>query len=336
MSFLPPELSSLASVFRISVTSENTVASLEILARLHGFALAALRRIRGGWVEEYFLKEDSYIKGYAATSEALATERGRIQSFLDQVRATPGLLDEPVLYPSGRIQLATTDRTVDMFPFAEVRADHPSWLTRCRRGVLIYSDAQGNQTQIDASDPKFEQAIEALLEFGWYRLVVKLLEGPSDSGRKHFENKLYSALCFLACDFYKARRYQEAVQEFEKAMKIKANMPQLFYNLALSYARVNAFDSAIQLLNQLQRIKPGQAKTFELLADFHFQAGELERAATLYHRALELAENKQPLLAKINKLEERNHKPRPAVEQKKEEGKEERFLVQSYSAGPHP
>ena len=58
----------------------------------------------------------------------------------------------------------------------------------------------------------FEDAIEALLEHGWYRVVLKILEStlgcpPED----RLENKVYSAHCFLACEYYKARRYQEAV-----------------------------------------------------------------------------------------------------------------------------
>ena len=38
-------------------------------------------------------------------------------------------------------------------------------------------------------------------------------------------------------------------------------MPQLFYNLAFSYAKLNACRTGIQILNQLNRIKPGQFKT---------------------------------------------------------------------------
>ena len=120
MSFLPPELSSLASIFRITLTAENTVASFEELARLHGYALAVLQRVRGGWVEQCLLQEEAFIKGYAPEGgTAPVNDRNRIQAFLDQVRSTPGLLYEPVLNPSGRVQLATAEKTLDMFPFAE-------------------------------------------------------------------------------------------------------------------------------------------------------------------------------------------------------------------------
>ena len=105
-------------------------------------------------------------------------------------------------------------------------------------------------------------------------------------------------------------------------------MPQLYYNLALSHARVKSYGVAIQLLNQFNRIKPHQSKTYELLGDFYYQLGEWDRALGLYARAVESAENKAAIAAKIKKVEDRLPKSKPA-EGKKEEEKEDKFSLQT-------
>lgn len=325
MNILPLELSSLSSIFRIPLTPDAFSGSIEALARLHAFALVALHRSKTGWFEQAFLDESSFLKGYA--SPEATTERQRTQAFLDQVRSTPGLAYEPIIDPSGRVMLATHDKSVDMFPFALVLSGVPFWFLSCRQGTLIYTDVSGNLSQIDPATAGFEDAIEALLERGWYRVVLKVLESTSDARRKPLENKVYSAHCFLACEYYKARRYQEAVWEFEKAMRIKANMPQLFYNLALSYAKLNACRTGIQILNQLNRIKPGQFKTYELLGDLYFQQGEWDRAQALYGRAMDLSENKAPLTAKMKRLEDKVQRPRPPADGKKEDDREDKFSI---------
>ncbi|HSP06604.1 MAG TPA: AAA family ATPase, partial [Acidobacteriota bacterium] len=253
----------------------------------------------------------------------------RIPSFLEYVRSAPGAIYEPVPDPAGRIRLATHDRSVDMFPLAAICDGVPVWLLRCRTAVLVYADASGNLSQVDAAAPGFEEAIDALLDRGWYRVVLKLLESTTEVKRKSLENKVYSAHCFLACEYYKARRFQEAVWEFEKAMRIKANMPQLFYNLALSYAKLNACRTGIQILNQLNRIKPGQFKTFELLGDLYLQLSDWDRAQALYARALELADNKAPLVAKLKKLEDKVQRPKSTGDAKKDEEREDKFSIQN-------
>lgn len=301
---------------------------MEALARLHAFAMISLQRMKSGWMEQAFLDEGSYLKGFASGAET-STDRQRVEAFLEIVRSSPGVVYEPVQDPAGRILLATHDRTVDMFPFAMVREGQPVWLLRCRPGMLVYADASGNLSQSDPASHGFEEAVETLLERGWYRVVLKLLESSPDFKRRPLENKVYSAHCFLACEYYKARRYQEAVWEFEKAMRIKANMPQLFYNLALSYAKLNACRTGIQILNQLNRIKPGQFKTFELMGDLYVQQSEWDRAQMLYLRAMELADNKAPIAGKLKKLEGRVQRPALQGDGKKDEDREEKFSIQN-------
>jgi ATP-dependent Clp protease ATP-binding subunit ClpC len=200
---------------------------------------------------------------------------------------------------------------------------------RCLRGSLIFYDGDSNRLVLDMRHPLFEEVIEGLLEKKLYRLVLRVVDQVPEN-RKSLENKKYTAHCYLACDYYKAKRYHDAIAEFEKAMKIKANMPQLFYNLALSYARVKSYPAAIQLLNQLNRIRPDQDKTFELLGDFYLQAGDVERALNHYEKALDLVEDKTALSAKIRRIEERLPRGKQEESKKeKEEEKEDKAYIQN-------
>ena len=141
--------------------------------------------------------------------------------------------------------------------------------------------------QLSTVRPLLMKLLMRFWNHGWYRVLLRAADTLPDHRKKSYQNRMYSAYCFLACDYYKAHRYREAVAEFEKAMYIQSNMPQLYYNLALSYARLNEHRKGIRLLNKLNRVKPGQAKTYELLGDFYFHLGELERAYSLYRKASE-------------------------------------------------
>ena len=99
---------------------------------------------------------------------------------------------------------------------------------------------------IDSASTEFDETLDALLQRGWFARCIKLLEELPEHRKKSYENRMYSARCFLACDHYKNRQYRDAVAEFEKAMLIQSNMSQLYYNLALSYARLNEHRKGIR------------------------------------------------------------------------------------------
>ena len=328
MNAVPAELPAVLSFFQVSANSPRL---LETLGKIHGLILFGMQDRRVSGLEQYLDDDEAFFRAY--TSLLKAQKNALIQPPLTQlfsefVQATLGSHSKLTVDSSQQVTLIQTNRIHNLFPFFQVHDNVPFWLVRFAPGSISYSDADGNPFTVDAADPQFLPIIDAFLDRGWYAPVVRLLSDIPEPKKKFFENRIYSAHCFLACNHYKAKKYHEAIAEFEKALHIKSSMPQLHYNLALSHARIKSFDTAIRILNHFNRIKPNQSKTYELLGDFYYQLGEWDRAVSLYGRALEFAQNKMIISTKLKKVEDRLPKSKPA-EGKKEEDKEDRFSLQT-------
>lgn len=276
-------------------------------------------------MESVYWEEGLHVEEYLKRIESLAPEGSNLS---DVIQATLALPYEFSIDASNHVHLKLESRIFDLFPFLLARDGSIFFLVRCRPGLIQYADAGGKTLIMNPSFTEFEEIADGFLEKGCYRLTLKALQSGSEPSHKGFEHRLYTAHCFLACDYYKDRKYQEAVAEFEKALKIRSDMPQLFYNLALSYARLKEYRAGIHVLNRLNRIKPNQAKTFELLGDSYFQFADWDRAQAMYQKAYEVGDNKAAVMAKIKKVEEKLPRPRPK-EGKREEEKEDKFSIHS-------
>ena len=265
------------------------------------------------------MKDLPFCREYSKSDSPKTSDKSETD-FLEAVRD----LQELNLLSStnGRITVSYRDQAQDVFPFLILRQDQLFWINGFTQGGLVYASFSGDSYTIDFASSEFDGTLDALLERGWYRVLIKLLEEVPEQHKKAYENRLYSSRCFLACDYYKARQFNNAVAEFEKAMLIQSNMPQLYYNLALSYARLNEHRKGIHILSKLSRIRPNQPKTYELLGDFYFHLTEWERALSLYRRAFEFSDNKINIETKIKKIEEKTGKTKTEAGKKMKKRKD--------------
>ncbi|MCI0416996.1 AAA family ATPase [bacterium] len=328
MNVAPAEFVPVLSFFQVP---SNSAKYLDSLARIHGLILLSIQDRRVAGLEEHLNDDEAFLQAYKAllkTQKSGVPETPFSQMLSDFIQITLGIHSKLTVDSSQHVTLIHPTRVYDLFPFFLVKGTIASWLLCCRSGTFLYADSAGNHISIDSTHNSFLSIIDALMDQGRYEIVLKILADVPESRRKVFENRAYSAHCFLACNHYKAKRYPEAITEFERALKIKSSMPQLYYNLALSHARVKSYSTAIHLLNQFNRIKPDQAKTYELLGDFYYQLGEWDRALSLYERSMEFSDNKIVITNKVKKVEDRLPKSKVA-EAKKEEDKEDKFTLQT-------
>lgn len=329
MNSVPPDFQPILSFFQLHPLLTRPEALGKTIVRIHGLTLLAMKYLQTSVFEEHFLGGDQFITAY----REVIGERNSLEGadlypgvLADFIRLTLGPQYEYRTDSLEHIKLHQPNKANDLFPFFLSKAGTCWYLTSVGPCILTYTNSGDELLMIDPAHSLYEEVLDGFLDRGWYRIALKAMEGLPEPRQKYFENKAYSAHCFLACDHYKARLYSDAVKEFEKAMRIKASMPQLYYNLALSYARVKSYPAAIRLLNQLNRIKPNQTKTFDLLGDFYFHLGDLERSMILYQKAMELADNKVDIAGKMKRLEDKLPKNK---EGKKEEEKEDRFSIQN-------
>ena len=329
MNAAPADSPAVLSFFQSTGGSQNPFDSL---ARVHALILLAMQDRRATGLELHLQDEEGFLEAYYGLLKSQRSgpaDASLFQLFSEFVQLTLGNHSKITIDSSHHATLLHPGKVYDLFPFFVVSDNMPFWLLRCRSGLFLYGDAAENRLTIDHTHPEFLAIVDALMEQGWYIPVLKVLADLPEPRQRYFENRIYSAHCFLACNHYKTKRYREAIEEFEKALQIKGTMPQLHYNLALSHARVKSYGTAIQLLNRFNRIKPDQSKTYELLGDFYFQLGEWDRSLSLYGRALELAENKGVIATKLKKVEDRLPRPKISTDGKKEEEREEKFNIQS-------
>jgi ATP-dependent Clp protease ATP-binding subunit ClpC len=324
MNSFPLELLNLSPFLQISPQEQKAHSWLEPVARIHAYIFISLQKRKSSLFEDCLLAGHSFAAEYVGSNPENPT--ATLESHL--LEAARNLQDVNLFQgPSGHIMVRFQNTEADLFPFMILSQGVLFWLYSSSPGLFVYTNFAENRISIEYGTSAFDEVIDALLDHCWYRVLLRAADTLPDHRKKSYQNRMYSAYCFLACDYYKAHRYREAVAEFEKAMVIQSNMPQLYYNLALSYARLNEHRKGIRLLNKLNRVKPGQAKTYELLGDFYFHLGELERAYSLYRKASEITDSKGAIEAKLKKVEERV--PKLKADARKEDEKEEKFSIQS-------
>ena len=129
---------------------------------------------------------------------------------------------------------------------------------------------------------------ESFLKVGAYRQAIATFEKMGKAGhtKPKSESALYASYCYLGLECYRKGKFQQAIGEFEKALAIRSDMPQLHYNLALSYARLNNFSRATQILSKLVQEHPEADRGYELLGDLFQMQGDRSSARRMYDKAL--------------------------------------------------
>jgi len=77
-----------------------------------------------------------------------------------------------------------------------------------------------------------------------------------------------------------AGRYEEAIIEYERALKVQP-LPQIRLNLALAYYKAGQTALAVEGLNQVHKEMPGDLRPVMLLADCYLRLGENKKVVEL-------------------------------------------------------
>ena len=227
--------SGIRNLFALSANPDQQVARGRAAARIHATVLAAIRYIQPAIFEPVLLGEEELLDIYQGGSDS-KDPAGSIEDFLN------ASLGEGYAFhfdSTQRLHLDSRNNVYSLYPFFIVEQNEVCYLVRVRPGSLQYSTLSGEIIDIDARYPMMDQIADSLLEKSYYRALIVCLRGLPSERIAQLEHRIYSAHCFLGCEHYKNKRYRDAVAEFEKALQIKSNMPQLYYNLSLSYAKLD-------------------------------------------------------------------------------------------------
>lgn len=87
---------------------------------------------------------------------------------------------------------------------------------------------------------------------------------------------------------YRKKQYFEALVHFKKALALKYDAWQAWYNMGLIFYDVDEKDKSIQCFHESLRFKPNEVDTMLNLASLHAEASNYDGAITWFSRALAL------------------------------------------------
>ena len=87
----------------------------------------------------------------------------------------------------------------------------------------------------------------------------------------------------LGENFFREGRYDQAIQEFQKSVKVKPDYFVSNYGLALSYLRAKNYEKAVESLEKTLKIAPDRVDVRYSLGVAYQGMGRLEKALQVYH-----------------------------------------------------
>jgi serine/threonine protein kinase/tetratricopeptide (TPR) repeat protein len=92
----------------------------------------------------------------------------------------------------------------------------------------------------------------------------------------------------LGMYYYNRGRYNEAVEEFQRALSLDPNMGASLNMLGYSYADLSEYEKAVKAFERYAEAKPEDANPLDSMAEQYFRMGDLDKAIAKYNDALEL------------------------------------------------
>ena len=93
---------------------------------------------------------------------------------------------------------------------------------------------------------------------------------------------------YLGNAYDKLGRYQEAIEAFGQAIKIKPDYAEAHYNLGLAYGKLGRYQDAVESYKQTVRIKPDYAKAYINLGISYYKLGRYQDAVEPYKQAIRI------------------------------------------------
>ncbi|MBS4034204.1 MAG: protein kinase [Ignavibacterium sp.] len=93
---------------------------------------------------------------------------------------------------------------------------------------------------------------------------------------------------FLGIYFRYRYRYEEAINNFIKALELDPEYSKAYNSLAYTYSDMGDYEKAIEYFKKFMALSPGDAGPLDSMGDLYFKSGDLDKAITKYKEALEV------------------------------------------------
>jgi tetratricopeptide (TPR) repeat protein len=107
----------------------------------------------------------------------------------------------------------------------------------------------------------------------------------------------------LSC--YQKGDYNEAIKQFQKALKLNPEKAEIHYNLGLTYQAKGLFDKAIEEYRKALELNPEDAEAHNNLGIIYYNQGSYQKAIEEFNHALSINPDFKIARKNLRLLEER-------------------------------
>ena len=105
----------------------------------------------------------------------------------------------------------------------------------------------------------------------------------------------------LGVIFFKQNLLNQAVENYNKAIKINPNYAQAYNNLGAAFHKRNKISDAINSFKKATSLKPNFAEPFNNLGNIMFELGNFEEALSYFERTIEIKHDFEIIFANLGK-----------------------------------
>lgn len=140
------------------------------------------------------------------------------------------------------------------------------------------------------------------------KLPFEMTEEELEAARKRQEElkKKAAELEEVRGDFdqaialYNQGQYEEAIEGFQKVIKVDREQPSVWGNMAAAYAKLEQYDKALETYQVAVEMQPENSAFYQNMGSIYASMGEVDKARELYEKAATLSKDLSPRDAATN------------------------------------
>ena len=113
----------------------------------------------------------------------------------------------------------------------------------------------------------------------YFKILKEIAGIYPDEKRVHFDLGVY---------YSNNKMTEEAIKEFNKALKLDPNFGYAINQLAYLYSSRNEFEKALEYFKKYAEVSPGDANPFDSMGEMYFRMGRLDESIEKFKEALEV------------------------------------------------
>lgn len=187
--------------------------------------------------------------------------------------------------------------------YNEVLSENPDFVPALRRMMYVYSYTSNEKNDLDLCAKAVDYATryidltdsaEGYVERGNLYIDLYELEKSVEDCKKaiDLDADVYYAYNNLGCALLKLRRVDEAIVPLEQVIAMDPDRDHLPYlNLAECYALKGEYEKAVQMYQEVMRLRPRATHLRKEIADIYIKAKQYDKALEVYKKMLEDAQS---------------------------------------------